>query len=326
MTRRPRWAGGTRNGRTSATTPVDWSTYPTTGCCGWRRRDGRSLSCSANGSTCRLRRPRRGGPGAAAGGENRRLTAELRASLEQVRDSRARIVAAGDDTRRRIERDLHDGAQQLLISTGIKLNLAAAEQVDGDPALAGALDEASAELSRALVELRNLASGIAPASLVHGTSTSRYAELALHSVRGPDDRFGERKARPDEGVAATVYFVVAECLTNIAKHAGAPKSRSRSELGDPLRVTIADDGAAEPRWTAPAPGCVGSSTGSRPAAAGSGSSRAGRDDRHRDGAREAPEWDPDVATSDRRPAASDRRRRCRSRPRRSPAAARGRWM
>ena len=114
--------------------------------------------------------------------ENRRLTAELRASLQQVRDSRARIVAAGDDARRRIERNLHDGAQQLLISTGIKLNLAAARAGEGDAALAGALDEAAAELGRALVELRNLASGIAPASLVHGDLESALRELALRSA------------------------------------------------------------------------------------------------------------------------------------------------
>ena len=173
--------------------------------------------------------------------ENRRLTAELRASLEQVRDSRARIVAAGDDTRRRIERDLHDGAQQLLISTGIKLNLAAARAGEGDAALAGALDEAAAELGRALVELRNLASGIAPASLVHGDLESALRELALHSAV-PTTVSVNGAVGPDEGVAATAYFVVAECLTNIAKHAGATHSSVTVELDDPLRVTIADDG------------------------------------------------------------------------------------
>ena len=90
--------------------------------------------------------------------ENRRLTAELQASLEQVRDSRARILTASDDTRRRIERDLHDGAQQLLISTGIKLNLAATEAARGDTeTLARVLEDAQAELNRALTELRHLA-------------------------------------------------------------------------------------------------------------------------------------------------------------------------
>ncbi len=173
--------------------------------------------------------------------ENRRLTAELRASLEQVRDSRARIVAAGDDTRRRFERDLHDGAQQLLISTGIKLNLAAARAGEGDAALAGALDDAAAELGRALVELRNLASGLAPASLMHGDLESALRELALHSAV-PTTVSVNGTVRPDERMAATAYFVVAECLTNIAKHAGATNSSIAVELDDPLRVTIADDG------------------------------------------------------------------------------------
>ena len=77
--------------------------------------------------------------------ENRRLTAELQASLEEVRESRTRILTASDDTRRRIERDLHDGAQQLLISTGIKLNLAAVQAQRGDAeTLAQVLEEAQA--------------------------------------------------------------------------------------------------------------------------------------------------------------------------------------
>ena len=173
--------------------------------------------------------------------ENRRLSAELQASLEQVRDSRARILAAGDDTRRRIERDLHDGVQQLLISTGIKLNLAAARAGKADAELAEALDEASAQLNRALVELRNLASGIAPTSLVHGDLESALKELALHSAVPTTVRVDGINGS-DEGVTATVYFVVAECLTNIVKHAGATHSAVEVELGDPVRVTIVDDG------------------------------------------------------------------------------------
>ena len=173
--------------------------------------------------------------------ENRRLTTELRATLEQVRDSRARIVAAGDEARRRIERDLHDGAQQLLISTGIKLNLAASSAGPRDPALARALDEAAAELNRALVELRKLASGIAPTSLAHGGLESALQELVLHSAVPTTLRVTGADV-PNDGVAATAYFVVAECLTNIAKHAGAAHSSVTLELGDPLRVSIDDDG------------------------------------------------------------------------------------
>ena len=201
--------------------------------------------------------------------ENRRLTAELQASLEQVRDSRARILSASDDTRRRIERDLHDGAQQLLISTGIKLNLAATRAGEGDAeALAGVLEEAQAELNRALAELRNLASGIAPTALVHGTLENALRELALRSpvptsVRVTGD--GE----PDESTAATVYFVAAECLTNVAKHAGAARATLEVRLGDPVRVTVTDDGHG----------------GARLDGSGTGSARAGRPDR---GARREP--------------------------------------
>ena len=174
--------------------------------------------------------------------ENRRLTAELQTSLEQVRDSRARILTASDETRRRIERDLHDGAQQLLIATGIKLNLAAARAGEGDTEdLAGVLADAQAELHRALSELRSLASGIAPTALVHGTLDSALRELALHSpvpttVRVTGDR------QPDEGTAATAYFVAAECLTNVAKHADANRAVLEVTLGDTVRVRVIDDG------------------------------------------------------------------------------------
>ena len=110
--------------------------------------------------------------------ENRRLTAELQASLEQVRDSRARILTASDETRRRIERDLHDGAQQLLIAIGIKLNLAATRAAEEDPeALTGVLEEAQNELNRALHELRNLAGGSRRLPWCTAPSTTPCASL-----------------------------------------------------------------------------------------------------------------------------------------------------
>jgi signal transduction histidine kinase len=188
--------------------------------------------------------------------ENRRLTAELRASLEQVRDSRARIVAAGDDTRRRIERDLHDGAQQLLVSTGIKLNLAAARAGDHDAVLAGVLDEASTELIQALEELRSLASGIAPTSLVHGSLDNALNELALRSVVPTTVRVSGA-GEPDERVASTVYFVVAECLANVAKHAGALHATVDVVLGETLRVSVTDDGQGGATLIGPGTGLRG---------------------------------------------------------------------
>jgi signal transduction histidine kinase len=173
--------------------------------------------------------------------ENRRLTAELQASLEQVRDSRARILSASDDTRRRIERDLHDGAQQLLISTGIKLNLAAARVGGDDAELAQVLEEATAELNRALAELRNLAGGIAPTALVHGSLGNALQELALRSAVPTTVRV-TGDGEPDEHLSATVYFVVAEFLTNVAKHADATTAAVEVGLGDPLLVSVSDDG------------------------------------------------------------------------------------
>ena len=189
--------------------------------------------------------------------ENRRLNAELQASLEQVRDSRTRILTASDDTRRRIERDLHDGAQQLLISTGIKLNLAAAQAQRGDVhTLARVLEEAQAELNRALLELRSLASGIAPTALVHGSLENALRELALRSPVPATVRVTGTQ-QPDEHTTATVYFVVAECLANVAKHSGANRADVDVALGDPIGIRVLDDGHGGATLDSPGSGLRG---------------------------------------------------------------------
>jgi signal transduction histidine kinase len=174
--------------------------------------------------------------------ENERLQAELAESLLQVRESRSRIVRASDDARRRIERDLHDGAQQLLISTGAKLNLATT-RVDAtrDPELAETLADASDELGRALEELRALARGITPTALVHGSLPDALEDLALRCPV-PSRLHVEGGGKVNPEVAATAYFVVAECLVNVAKHAQASSAWVRVVLGDPLRVAVRDDG------------------------------------------------------------------------------------
>ncbi|MVQ49467.1 hypothetical protein GON03_09755 [Nocardioides sp. MAH-18] len=174
--------------------------------------------------------------------ENRLLQEELAATLTQVRESRSRIVQASDEARRRIERNLHDGAQQLLISTGAKLNLASS-QIDPtvDPGLADALTAASDELGRALDELRTLAHGITPTALVHGTLPDALEDLALRSpVPATLQVEGSADVAPE--AAATAYFVVGECLANVAKHADASTALVHVALADPLRVTVRDDG------------------------------------------------------------------------------------
>ena len=174
--------------------------------------------------------------------ENERLQAELAESLLQVRESRSRIVQASDETRRRIERDLHDGAQQLLISTGAKLNLAST-RVDAtrDAELAETLADASDELGRALEELRALARGITPTALVHGSLPDALEDLALRCPV-PTTLHVEGTGHAQLEVAATAYFVVAECLANVVKHAQASAVRVRVTLGDPLRLAVCDDG------------------------------------------------------------------------------------
>jgi signal transduction histidine kinase len=174
--------------------------------------------------------------------ENRLLQEELAASLVQVRESRSRIVQASDETRRRIERDLHDGAQQLLISTGAKLNLASA-RIDParDPGLADALAEASDELGRALSELRSLARGITPTALVHGSLADALEDLALRSpVPATLHVTGTAAVHPE--AQATAYFVVAESLANVARHADATSVQVVVALDSPVHVEVRDDG------------------------------------------------------------------------------------
>ena len=174
--------------------------------------------------------------------ENRILQEELAESLIQVRESRSRIVQASDEARRRIERDLHDGAQQLLISTGAKLNLASTRvDPDQDQELATALAEASDELGKALTELRSLARGITPTALVHGSLPDALEDLALRCPVPTTLRVeGSAEVNPD--VASTLYFVVAECLANVSKHARARSAVVELGLGDPARVRVQDDG------------------------------------------------------------------------------------
>ena len=150
--------------------------------------------------------------------ENERLEAELRARVEELQTSRARLVDVSMFERRRLERDLHDGAQQRLVSLSLQLGLAQ-RKLEADPAGAGRLLEAARdELTRALEELRELARGIHPAVL-----TDRGLEAALEALADRAPLPVDLEAMPTDrlpaAVEAAAYFVVAESLANVARYA-----------------------------------------------------------------------------------------------------------
>jgi signal transduction histidine kinase len=162
-------------------------------------------------------------------------------SRAQLTASRARMVAAGDDARRRVVRDLHDGAQQRLVHAIVTLKLAS-RALDEDSGKARELiADALEQAKRGNEELRELAHGILPAGLarggLRGGVDSLVARLSLAVVVDlPADRF-------PAGIEATAYFVVAEALTNVIKHAQAQQATVRARADDGLlRVEISDDG------------------------------------------------------------------------------------
>ena len=174
--------------------------------------------------------------------ENERLAAEVRAQLAEVRASRARIVAAGDEQRKRVERDLHDGAQQRLVTLALRLQVARAAAQPADPELAEALDAAARDLDAAIVELRELARGLHPSILASDGLQSAVEALAERTplevaVDVVDRRFHET-------VESTTYFVVAEALTNVVRHSGAHRAAVTVGLDSGLLITeVSDDGA-----------------------------------------------------------------------------------
>jgi signal transduction histidine kinase len=168
--------------------------------------------------------------------DNERLKADLQARVEELRLSRLRIMEAGDAARRRIERDLHDGAQQQLVALALDLRMLKARLKDP------AIDDLSARLATALAELRELARGIHPAIL-----TDRGLTPAINSLadRGtiPIDTDVEELERLPAPVEAAAYFLVAEALTNVARYAEASSARVEvRRSGEELLVEVADDG------------------------------------------------------------------------------------
>jgi signal transduction histidine kinase len=175
--------------------------------------------------------------------ENERLHAAVRAQLAEVSASRARIVAAGDAERRRLERNLHDGAQQSLLSVLLALRLVKVQLDNRDNAAAEAsLDEACRVLGQALEEVRELARGIHPAVLTDAGLAAALRSLAERSPV-PVTLAEVPAARLPPSVEETAYYVVAESLTNVAKHAGAHTAvvQVAQDVGL-LRVEVRDDG------------------------------------------------------------------------------------
>ena len=169
--------------------------------------------------------------------ENERLAAEVRAQLEEVRASRARIVEAADAERRRVERDLHDGAQQRLVALAMRLQVAK----DTTPGASALLDEATGELQTAIGEVRGLARGVHPTILTEAGLRAAVDALAERTPMPVTVEIAERRFDPQ--IEATAYFVVAEALTNVAKYAGASEARVATvEEDGRLIVTVTDDG------------------------------------------------------------------------------------
>jgi signal transduction histidine kinase len=161
----------------------------------------------------------------------------------EVIASRARIVAAADQARRRIEQNLHDGAQQLLVMLQMQLRTAKAAVPSEHGQLGAELDRAAAMATDALDELREIARGIHPAVLTKGGLRLALKALARRSPVPVDLRV-RVDGRLPEPVEVSAYYIVAEALTNAAKHARASAIVVEAEVtGDLLRVTVRDDGA-----------------------------------------------------------------------------------
>ena len=177
--------------------------------------------------------------------DNQRLTAQTTALLDEVRRSRARIQAAADEERRRIERDLHDGAQQRLVALRIKLELAAerAGEDDGDGDGAASLRALGADVDEALEEVRSLARGIYPAPLADRGLVEGLRAAAM-SCALPATVLAAGVGRYPRAIESAAYFCCLEALQNAAKHATGATAAvvDLSDDGD-LRFEVRDDGA-----------------------------------------------------------------------------------
>jgi signal transduction histidine kinase len=176
---------------------------------------------------------------------NAQLTAELQASIDELRASRRRLVEAQDAERRKIERNLHDGAQQQLIALAIQLGLLA-EAADDPGLVRQAIPDLKAQLSAALDDLRALARGIYPPLLAdQGLIVALRSQVKRSPV--PVVLEADQVGRYSPDAESAVYFCALEALQNVAKHARATRAVIRlSGNGDGLEFSISDDGAGLP--------------------------------------------------------------------------------
>ena len=230
----------------------------------WADLDGRAMELPSNGSGRATTLIDRGGErvaallhdpalrdepelldavGAAAGIalENGHLHAELSARLEELKGSRARIVDAGQDERRRLERNLHDGAQQRLIALSLELSLLE-ERLESDPELRARLDQARREVAASLEELRDVARGIHPAVVSgHGLGVALEQLAARASV--PVRLNVELAGRLPERLEVAAFYLVSESLANVGKHANATSASVEvARTNGHVVVQVADDG------------------------------------------------------------------------------------
>ena len=181
--------------------------------------------------------------------DNDRLRRELEHQLQQVAESRARIVAAADAERRRIERDLHDGAQQRLVTIALALRLTEAQLPLGtDPTIREALSQAGKDLAEAIEELRDLARGIHPAVLTESGLAVALESLVDRSPL-PVRTDVQLALEPPAPISTAAYYAVAEPLSNVAKHARATTvtlhvttGGTANTAGSWLHVVVIDDG------------------------------------------------------------------------------------
>jgi signal transduction histidine kinase len=181
------------------------------------------------------------GAAAAMALENGRLQVELKARIEELRGSRERVIEAGQHERQRLERNLHDGAQQRLIALSLELGLLG-ERLGPDPAARTRLERARGEIALSLEELRDVARGIHPA-VVSGHGLAVGLESLAAGAPVPVQLAVDLAGRVDERIEVAAYYVVCESLANVGKHARATSARvAVSRANGELVVEVVDDG------------------------------------------------------------------------------------